>query len=240
VSPSAPQLAGRRAAGARCAAALLSPWSRLVLLLGLLAAAGTTALLCEPEQVLTGQWVTRFSGGTAVVAFAAAYGVCAAALVPRPVLNLAAGVLFGASAGTISALAGTVLAAGLAFGLGRLLGQDALRPLLRGRWLLAGDRQLSQYGFRSVLALRVVPGVPFAVSNYVASVSRMRWLALLSGTALGSLPNTAAYVVVGSSAGTPASPVFLAAFGFIVLTGAVTVVVAWRKRGKLRAAAARP
>ncbi|UGY94836.1 TVP38/TMEM64 family protein [Streptomyces gobiensis] len=240
-SPSVPAAATqplrRRPACARCTGGLLSPWARLSLLIMLLTAAATAFVLYEPQRLLTEQWAVRLSGGAAVVIFAVAYGVCTAAFAPRPVLNLAAGVLFGTPAGTTSALAGTVLGAGIAFGLGRLLGQDALRPLLRGRWLAAGDRQLSQHGFRAVLVLRLVPGVPFAASNYTAAVSRMSWLTFLSATALGSVPNTVAYVVAGSRATAPTSPAFLAAFGFIAITGVVAAVIAWRKRGQLRAAA---
>ncbi|MGP3976011.1 TVP38/TMEM64 family protein [Streptomyces sp. 8N114] len=216
---------------------LLSPWSRLALLAVLLSSAATTMLLYEPQRVLTHGWSPQAAGGTAVALFGAAYGLCTAAFVPRPVLNVAAGVLFGAQAGTFSATAGTVIGAGIAFGLGRMLGQDALRTLLRGRWLSAADRQLSKRGFRSMLVIRLLPGVPFAASNYGAAVSRMSWPAFLSATALGSVPNTAAYVIAGSSAAKPTSPVFLASFGFIALSGLAGGVVAWRKRAHLKGGA---
>ncbi|WP_344630286.1 TVP38/TMEM64 family protein [Streptomyces glaucosporus] len=230
----------RRPAGlaARGSAVLLSPWFRLSLLAALLAAAATVVAVHEPQRLIAGGGLPGFSGAGAVVFFVAVYGLCTAALVPRPVLNLAAGALFGASLGTVAAVAGTVLGAGIAFGLGRLLGQDALRPLLRGRWLAAGDRQLSRHGFRSMLALRLLPGVPFAVSNYGAAVSRMGWAAFLTATALGCVPNTAAYAVAGSRAATPTSPVFLVAFGFIVVPGLAAALVAWRRRGRLRQAVA--
>nr|WP_243274772.1 TVP38/TMEM64 family protein [Streptomyces albus] len=213
---------------------MLSPWSRLALLAVLLCGAATAMLLYEPQRLLADGWPSQFGGGLAVAVFGAAYGLCTAAFVPRPVLNVAAGVLFGAQAGTFSATAGTVIGAGIAFGLGRLLGQDALRKLLRGRWITAADRQLSKHGFRSMLVIRLLPGVPFAASNYGAAVSRMRWLAFLSATALGSVPNTAAYVIAGSRAGTPTSPAFLASFGFIALSGLAGAVFAWRKRTRLR------
>ncbi|WP_410535083.1 TVP38/TMEM64 family protein [Streptomyces sp. KL2] len=219
---------------ARCSAVLFSPWSRLSLLAVLLAAAATTVALHEPQQLFAQGWRPQLSGGGALALFALAYGLCTAALVPRPVLNLASGALFGAALGTAAAVAGTVLGAGLTFGLGRLLGQDALRPLLRGRWLAAGDRQLSRRGFRSMLVLRVLPGIPFAVSNYGASVSRMRWSAFLSATALGCVPNTAAYAVAGSQAAEPTSPVFLVASAFIAVPGLAAAAVAWRRRARLR------
>ncbi|MCM2415451.1 TVP38/TMEM64 family protein [Streptomyces sp. RKAG290] len=231
--------ATRPAAGlaVRCTRVLLSPWSRLSLLVAVLLAAATAMLLLEPQRLLaSGGPAAQLSDGWAAVAlFGLAYGVCTVAFVPRPLLNLAAGALFGSQAGLVAALAGTVLGAGISFGLGRVLGQDALRTLLRGRWMRAADGQLSRHGFRSMLALRLFPGVPFAAANYCAAVSRMGYPPFLAATGLGSIPNTAAYVVAGSEASSPTSPAFLAAMGFIVLTGAGAAVIAWRRRHRLGA-----
>ncbi|MGC5346412.1 TVP38/TMEM64 family protein [Streptomyces sp. DT24] len=231
----APAPAARPGSGlaVRCARALLSPWSRLSLLVVVLSAAAATMLVLEPQRLLADGWPDRLTGAAAVVLFGVAYGVCTVAFVPRPLLNLAAGALFGAQAGLGAALAGTVLGAGVSFGLVRVLGQDALRTLVRGRWLTAADGQLSRHGFRSMLALRLFPGVPFAAANYCAAVSRMGCPPFLLATGLGSVPNTAAYVVAGSEAASPTSPAFLAATGFIVLTGIGAVLVAWRKRHRL-------
>ena len=219
---------------ARCARLLLSPWSRLSLLVLLLLTAASLMLAFEPQRLLTDGWPAQLGGAAAVVAYAVAYGVCTVAFVPRPLLNLAAGALFGSQLGLGAALGGTVLGAGLAFCLGRALGQEALRPLLRGRWLRAADDQLSRHGFRSMLAARLFPGIPFAASNYCAAVSRMRLLPFLLATALGSVPNTAAYVVAGARASTPTSPAFLIALACIAVPGLVGAVVAWRKRHQLR------
>ncbi|MDX2646181.1 TVP38/TMEM64 family protein [Streptomyces sp. NPDC001902] len=207
-------------------------WARLALLVVLLSGAAASVLVWEPQRLLAHGWPAQLTGAAAVVLFAAGYGLCALAFVPRPLLNVGAGALFGAQAGVPAALAGTVLGAGLAFVLGRLLGRDALRPLLRGRVLLAADRQLSEHGFRTMLAMRLFPGVPFAAANYSAAVSRMRLAPFLLATALGSVPNTAAYVIAGSRAATPTSPVFLVAMGFIAVTGLAAVVVAARTRRK--------
>src|SRR5690606_16777777 len=114
---------------ARWARALLSPWSRLSLLVVLLLSAASVMVLFEPQRLLTDGFPSRLGGAAAVVLYAVAYGVCTVAFVPRPLLNLGAGALFGSQLGLGAALAGTVLGAGLAFCLGRALGQDALRPL---------------------------------------------------------------------------------------------------------------
>jgi uncharacterized membrane protein YdjX (TVP38/TMEM64 family) len=227
---------GPAALAVRCTRVLLHPWSRFSLLLVLLASAAVAVVLFEPQRLLADGWPPQVRGAGAVVVFAVAYGMCTAALVPRPLLNLAGGALFGSQAGLAAAVAGTVLGAGIAFGLGRVLGQEALRPLLRGRWLKAADGQLSRHGFRSMLAIRLFPGVPFAAANYCAAVSRMGWLPFLLATGLGSIPNTAAYVVAGSRASTPNSPVFLLAAGFIAVTGLTALGVTWRKRHQLRGA----
>ncbi|MFG2030137.1 TVP38/TMEM64 family protein [Streptomyces sp. NPDC048825] len=215
---------------ARCTRALLSPWSRLALLVTLLMAAAATVLLFQPQKLLADGWPPQLNGAAAAVVFAVAYGLCTVAFVPRPLLNLAAGALFGSQLGLGAALTGTVLGAGIAFGLGRILGQDALRPLLRGRWLKLADGQLSRHGFRSMMAARLFPGVPFWAANYCASFSRMGYLPFLLATALGSIPNTAAYVVAGARASTPTSPAFLIAMACIALPALVGAAIAWRKR----------
>ncbi|MET8408336.1 VTT domain-containing protein [Streptomyces sp. NPDC005195] len=219
---------------ARCTRVVLSPWSRLSLLLALLAASAAGVLLFEPQRLLSDGWPPQLSGAAAAVVFGLAYGLCTVAFVPRPLLNLAAGALFGSQLGLTTALAGTVLGAGIAFGLGRILGQDALRPLLRARWLKAADGQLSRHGFRTMMMARLFPGVPFWAANYCAAVSRMGWLPFLLATALGSVPNTAAYAVAGARASAPTSPAFLIAMGFIALPALAGAVVAWRKRHHLR------
>ncbi|MCY0958303.1 TVP38/TMEM64 family protein [Streptomyces sp. H27-H5] len=212
---------------------LLAPWTRLSVLVLLLVAAGVCVLLYEPQRLLSEGWPPALPVGVAVSLFAAVYGLCTAAFVPRPLLNLAAGAVFGTAFGLVAAVGGTVLGAGVAFGLGRVMGQGALRPLLRGRWLQAADGQLSRHGFRSMLAIRIFPGVPFAAANYCAAVSRCGWLPFLTATALGTVPNTAAYVIAGASASSPGSPAFLASFGFIAVSGVVAAAVAWRKRHRL-------
>ncbi|MFF0461291.1 TVP38/TMEM64 family protein [Streptomyces mexicanus] len=231
---SPPPAALRAGRIARCGRALLSPWSRLSLLLVLLAGAGSCVLLFQPQRLLSHGWPPQLGGLAAAAVFAVAYGVCTVAFVPRPLLNLAAGALFGSQVGLAAALAGTVLGAGAAFGLGRVLGQDALRPLLRGRLLKAADGQLSRHGFRSMLAARLFPGVPFWAANYCAAVSRMSCLAFLSATALGSVPNTAAYVVAGARATAPTSPAFLVAAACIALPALAGTALAWRARHRLR------
>lgn len=209
------------------------PWSRFSLLVAVLLAAAVTMLLFEPQRLLASGWPPQLTGTAAAMLFGLAYGVCTVAFVPRPLLNLAAGALFGTQAGLAAALAGTVLGAGVlparqGAGPGRAP-DAAARQVPEGR----GRTAELLHGFRSMLALRLFPGVPFAAANYCAATSRMGYPPFLLATGLGSIPNTAAYVIAGSSASSPTSPVFLAAMGFIVLSGAGAALVAWRRRHRL-------
>lgn len=220
--------------------AALSPWGRCALLALLLAAAASSLLAWDPARLLASGWPRQLTGAGAALAFTAAYALCTLAFVPKPLLNAAAGLLFGLHAGLPLAVLGTTLGAAAAFVLGRVLGRDALRTLLRNKTLVAMDRHLSRHGFRSVLLMRLVPGVPFAVANYSAAVSRMRCPPFVTATALGVVPNTAVYVVAGSHAASPDSPVFLVSIAAIGVMSLLSGAAVWQVRRRMSGAGAPP
>ncbi|MGF1427924.1 TVP38/TMEM64 family protein [Kitasatospora sp. LaBMicrA B282] len=214
---------------------LRAPWTRPALLVLILAAAAASVLFWDPRRV-----ADAVPEAWRAPAFVLLFALGTLAFLPKPALSVAAGVLFGARWGVPVAVLGTTAGAALAFGLGRGLGRDGLRPLLRGRALLALDRGLTEHGFRTVLLLRLVPGIPFQAVNLSAAFSGTGTLPYLTGTALGVLPGTAAYVIAGASAGSPTSPAFLAAGAVILLLTALSLLAAWRarRRGTARAEAA--
>ncbi|MDH6137201.1 putative membrane protein YdjX (TVP38/TMEM64 family) [Kitasatospora sp. MAA4] len=204
---------------------LTSPWARFALLALILAGAAGSVALWDPRHpagAVPGAWRAP--------AFALLFALGTLAFVPKPALNVAAGVLFGVERGLPLAVLGTTLGAALAFGLGRGLGREAVRPLLRGKVLTALDRRLTEQGFRSVLLLRLIPGVPFQAANLGAAFSGVRLRPFLAATGLGVLPGTAAYVVAGSAAGSPGSPAFLASTAVIVLMGLLSLAALRRTR----------
>jgi uncharacterized membrane protein YdjX (TVP38/TMEM64 family) len=218
--------------------ALIHPWTRLGLLVLLLVAAAVAALVWSPQSLLSSRgFAGQFPAGWGLLVFTACYALCTVAFVPKPLLNVAAGLLFPVPEALAAAVLGTTLGAGLAFGLGRSLGREALRPLLRGKLLEAMDRQLTVRGFRCVLLMRLIPGVPFAAANYSSAVSGTRLWPFLLATALGVVPNTAAYVVAGGSVGDPSSPAFLVSTGVIVGTGLLSAAGVWRARVRARSQA---
>lgn len=211
----------------------IPPPVRLALLIALLASAAGSLLLWSPRQLLTQGITSADSAIWAAPAFIAMFAVATLAFFPKPVLNAAAGVLFGIPEGLALAVAGTTLGAVLAFSLGRSLGRDALRPLLKKKVLAALDRRLTDQGFRSMLLLRIVPGIPFQAVNFAAAFSGMRLWPFTAATAVGVLPGTAAYVVAGASASSPTSPAFLISTAAMVALTALTLISLRRARRTL-------
>ncbi|MFF3599472.1 TVP38/TMEM64 family protein [Kitasatospora indigofera] len=206
----------------------LSPWTRLALLVVILGAAAGSLLLWDPAALLSGGLTSAVPGVWQAPAFLAVYALGTLAFVPRPALNAAAGLLFGIEQGLLLAVLGTTLGAAPAFGLGRWLGRDALRPLLRGRALTALDRRFTEQGFRSVLLLRLFPGLPFQAGNFAAAFSGVRFAPFLAATAIGVVPSTAAYVVAAASARTPGSAAFVVSAAAIALMVLISLVSVWR------------
>ncbi|MEV6973775.1 VTT domain-containing protein [Kitasatospora sp. NPDC093806] len=213
-------------------------WVRLGVLLVIFAALAGSLLLWSPTALLDGGLPAGLPGYWLAPVFVAVYAVGTVAFFPRPALNAAAGLLLGVQQGTVLAVLGTTIGAGMAFGLARWLGRDALRPHLRGRLVLALDRRFTEQGFRSVFLLRLLPGLPFQAGNLGAAFSGVPFLPFIVATALGVTPLTAVYVTAAATSREPGSAGFLLSAGVIVLLFLVSGVAAVRGALRRRRAAA--
>lgn len=173
-------------------------------------------------------------GWWAPVAFAGLYGLVSLSPLPKTVFTLAAGAVFGVVAGVAIVVAGAMLGAVAAFGLGRWLGRDAVRRIA-GRRAGALDVRLARRGLWAVMFLRLVPVVPFTAVNYLAGCTSVRVRDFLLGTAVGILPATTAYVTVGAygwQAG--AWPLWAALAALAVLTVGGLVVERHRRAAAVK------
>jgi len=182
-------------------------------------------------------WVDGFglAGPVVFIPLSAALGCL---LVPGPALAGAAGLLFGTALGTPVALAAAVLTAVCQMLIARHLAgrhANALLPERARRF----DELLERRGFFAVLYLRLVPGVPFHLTNYAAGLTRLRARDLAAGTAIGSAPRAFAYVALGGNLGDLGSTEARVAIALLVTFGLAGVVVARRQlRSERRAPAA--
>jgi uncharacterized membrane protein YdjX (TVP38/TMEM64 family) len=105
-------------------------------------------------------------------------------------------IALGPSQGFVCAALGTLLGGSTNWGMGRLVGRNAMRKLL-GRNQDRVERQLARRGVITVAVLRKLPIAPFTVVNMAMGASGITLRDFLVGTSLGMLPGIAAFAIVG-------------------------------------------
>lgn len=203
---------------------------RLAVLLVMIAVPFTVIMLSggvSSERVRG--WVDGF-GGAAPVAFVLTSAVLTVCFFPGPFLAIAAGVLFGTAAGFPLAMLSATLGAGSAFLLSRTIAHDAIEEL-QGPRLRRLRAWLAGRGFLSVLAARLMPGIPYNSVNYAAGMTSIPLVVFLGATALGAAPRTWAYVTVGGSWGAWTSPEMIVAYAMLIAVALGGVLLARGQRG---------
>lgn len=137
----------------------------------------------------------------AALAYVTLYAVLVGASIPAGLwLSLAGGAVFGPVLGTALAATGATVGATLLFLLARWTAGAALGQ--RHGALLARIRpRLERDGFAALLATRLVPIVPFWLTNLAAALVGFRLLPFVVATAIGILPATAVFVSAGAGLG---------------------------------------
>ena len=113
---------------------------------------------------------------------------------PRPLITLAAVLVFGPWLGFLYAMAGIMVAALATFFAGRVVRRDTVRRLA-GRKLDRLSAALRQRGLLAMTAVRLVPLAPFPVVGLVAGAIRVKLWHYTLGTFLGTLPGVLAATV---------------------------------------------
>jgi uncharacterized membrane protein YdjX (TVP38/TMEM64 family) len=186
----------------------LRPLRAVLVTVAGMAILGVLVLLIEPLRSAAGDAI---SGDTAALredlrdlGFTAALIVYALALVhafvwyPAEILDLAAGFVFDFWVALPLVMSAWILNALVAYWVGR----RAARPLLDralGRERLAHyEAAVRRGGVTLLLAMRLVPIVPFSLFSYVAGSARVPQTTFLWTTAVGYLPITAVFIYLGS------------------------------------------
>ncbi len=117
----------------------------------------------------------------------AAFVVVGIAVVPITLLIVATVTVFGPWLGAAYALVGAEASALVTFGLGHLLGREAVSRIAGSR-LNRIDRALSNRGVLTIVTLRIVPVAPFSVINVIAGVSEIRLRDFAIGSFIGMVP----------------------------------------------------
>lgn len=120
-----------------------------------------------------------------------AYVVGGLLVVPLTLIIIATVTVFGPWLGVFYALLGAEVSALVTFGLGHLLGRDAVRRLAGSR-VNSISRLLSRRGALTIITLRIVPVAPFTVINVIAGVSHIRLRDFAIGNLVGMIPGVLA------------------------------------------------
>lgn len=188
---------GRAADGAGRARAL---GKLLLLVLGLIAGGWLLRTLGAAPGT---EWVDRYVRDEGVLGealFVAIAAIGTAVGVPRQVAAFLGGYGFGTVAGTLLSLAGQVLGCALAFLWARLVGRGWAKRRLAGRF---GHRlrplrdALAGSPFGTTLALRLLPVGSNLALNLLAGMAALPALPFLAASALGYLPQTVVFALLG-------------------------------------------
>ncbi|GGS20753.1 TVP38/TMEM64 family protein [Actinokineospora fastidiosa] len=199
----------------------VSPRATLVSLFGVLAAVVAIGFLVPiPSPAAVRDWAAAAGWATPAL-FLLAYSVLAAFPIPRTVFNLSAGLLLGEALGVAVGMVATGVAGSLAFAAARRFGRRWTSPLLEHGAIKAVDARLRAGGFAGVVSLRLIPVVPFAPVNYCCGLSTIGYRPYLWGTLIGSLPGTAAAVVLGDALTGTTPPALLAVYGVLAVAGGI-------------------
>jgi len=150
-----------------------------------------------PSAIQLRDWADA-AGPWFPLAFFAAHIVMTVFPFPRTAFTLAAGLLFGPLVGVSIAVVASTLSAVLAVILVRAVGWQLSRLTLHPR-VESLDARLRDRGWVTVLSMRMIPAVPFAVLNYAAGASAVRVLPYAVATLIGVFPGTAAVVILGDA-----------------------------------------
>ena len=116
---------------------------------------------------------------------------------PRQAVGFFAGYAFGLALGIPLALAASLCGALLAFTVARWLGRDLVRRWFTGR-LRGLDAFVGDHPLRTILLIRLLPLGSNLATNLAAGISRMGVGSFAAGSALGFLPQTLVFALIGS------------------------------------------
>ncbi|RJQ85237.1 TVP38/TMEM64 family protein [Amycolatopsis panacis] len=214
----------------------MSGRTKLLLALAVLVVLAAAAVwLPVPGPAQLRQWAAETGSATPLVLLVA-YSLLTVAPIPRTVFNLAAGLLVGSVAGVLIALVATTIAAGLSFGLARVLGRDVITRHLHRAPVRVVNERLAGGGVLAVTSLRLIPVVPFAPLSYLCGVSSVNLVPYLAGTLLGSVPGTIAVVVFADALTGDTPPALLASYAIFAAAGLAGLLYGLRRRTPATAA----
>ncbi|MBL6927791.1 MAG: TVP38/TMEM64 family protein [Rhodospirillales bacterium] len=199
-------------------------------------------VLREVEQgsLLSSQWIdaeVRSRGASGQLVFLAAATVFTAFGLPRQLVCFLGGYAFGFVEGTALALGATVMGCAIAALFARFMARDLVAARLPTR-IRAADEFLLNHPFSLTLLIRLLPVGSNLATNLVAGLSSANLWPFLIASALGHLPQSVVFALIGSGINVdPEIRITLGVVLFIVSTLiGMWLYVRFRREGAFTAA----
>lgn len=119
---------------------------------------------------------------------------------PATVLTLLGGFLFG-PIGILYTIVGSNSSAMVTFGIGWFFGQNMFDNGEGTGIIQRYTQRMRENSFETVLIMRLI-FLPYDLVNYASGFLKINWQAFLVATAVGSVPGTVSFVLLGASFGT--------------------------------------
>jgi uncharacterized membrane protein YdjX (TVP38/TMEM64 family) len=150
---------------------------------------------------------------------------------PSEIVDTAAGFVFGFWAAVPLVMAGWILNAIVTYWLGRVIAGPIVAKAVGYKRFAEAERLIAGGGVTLLLAVRLVPIVPFSFTGYIAGAARVPAWRFVWTTAVGYLPITIIFVYLGSRLDS------LSATDPAILAGAAVLVLLLLFARKLRLSA---
>lgn len=178
------------------------------------------AVPCLAASPTPAEHLTEFLGplgAWAPVLFVLLFVLASVLCLPVVFLNLAAGALFGVPQGLLYAWLGAQMGATAAFHLSRTLARRHVTRLLARRPLLSAVKEaVSTEGWKVVALLRLAPGSPFFLLNYLFGLTSVRFRDYFWATSFSIIPGTLFFVYLGSLGQKAASGALLSVWDWLL------------------------
>lgn len=174
--------------------------ARAGVLFGLSVGAVVLLHILNLDEPLNEEWADlhlRSQGGAGILLFVALAAALSPLGFPRQVLAALGGYAFGAVPGTVWCCLGLTAGCACGFFYSRLLARAALQRRFSGR-IRKLDALLSRRPFLMSMAVRCLPVGNNALTNVAAGVTSIPAPAFIAGSALGYLPQTVIFSLLGS------------------------------------------
>ena len=204
-------------------------WIAIGFTLGAIVVGTIAVLTIEPLREAVGDAIggdtaalrteIRDLGLGGVVIFYAVILVHTVVWYPTEIVNAAAGFVYGFWGGLALAIVGWVGQGIVSWYIGREVARPVVRRVVGPRRFDDAESMIERGGIPLLLAVRLVPIVPFSLTSYVCGAARVPFGRYVWTTFVGYLPLTALFVALGSRIDT------LSATDPLVLGGALLIVV---------------